>query len=331
MNFIPIQYGAAAYPSHIKCEIKEIAGHFDKDAIACAGAFSLHTEYSYGKRAFSGALIGKFDELKSAQKDGVPQLWRSAKWAEQFADFIFELVATNGANSSTNLGVSKISNGENSTSLSNSNSVNFNAKNSANDLNLNGAKPHAPAIIEIHPPFNDYCDLDEFFAHYERFERKIHAEFDSQILIENRVGTLYRGGRFLVQKASEIAALCERIAKNGVNLGVVLDFPQLLTAEKIDTTRFDKAKFKAALDALQPYAAQVSGIHIWGKKKNRAGRWVAHCGDFDAFFEGNADSRDFFVAQIKQFCDDGRARYFVPEVNSGEKDLREIVKYFFEI
>lgn len=99
MPFIPIQYGNATYPSHIKCDIKEVAGHFDKAEISCKGKFSLHTEYSYGKRAFNTSLMKHFDELKNAQKDGVPQLWRNEKWANEFADFIVELVLTNTLNS----------------------------------------------------------------------------------------------------------------------------------------------------------------------------------------------------------------------------------------
>ncbi len=293
MSFIPIQYGNTTYPSYIKCDTREVAGHFDKMEISCQGKFSLHTEYSYGKRTFNTPLIKQFDALKNAQKDGIPQLWYNAKWANEFADFIFELVATNALNSST----SSIQN--------------------------------APTIIEIHPPFNDYCDFDTFFSHFEIFEKKIHAIFPrSKIVIENRVGTVYRGGRFIMQKASEIATLCETIIKNGVKLGVVLDFPQLLTAEKIDTLNFNQTKFKVTLNTLSPFKEQIDGIHIWAKKKNPNGRWVSHCGNFETFFD-NDNSVNFFVSEIKDFCNDGKERYFVPEVNSGENDLQEIIRHFF--
>lgn len=114
-----------------------------------------------------------------------------------------------------------------------------------------------------------------------------------------------------------------------MNLGVVLDFPQLLTAEKIDTLNFNEAIFKDTLNTLSPFKGQIDGIHIWAKKKNPNGRWVSHCGTFDTFF-GNIKSVNFFVGEIKAFCDDGRDRYFVPEVNSGESDLLEIIKHFFE-
>ena len=59
MNFIPIRYNDIDYPSHIKSEINETAGHLDKDTIEVNGLFSLHTEYSYGKRNFNSGIIKK--------------------------------------------------------------------------------------------------------------------------------------------------------------------------------------------------------------------------------------------------------------------------------
>ena len=89
-----------------------------------------------------------------------------------------------------------------------------------------------PEIIEIHPPFNDYCSLEEFSERYRIFEHKIHEIYpNTTIVIKNRSGAVYHGGKFLVVKAKEIAALCEIIRQCGLELGVVLDFPQLLTAE----------------------------------------------------------------------------------------------------
>ena len=55
-------------------------------------------------------------------------------------------------------------------------------------------------IIEIHPPFNDYCPtIDHFIEIYKTFEERILSIFPGvEILIENRFGSLYKGGKFLV-------------------------------------------------------------------------------------------------------------------------------------
>ena len=85
---IPVKYHRRNYPPHIKAEIDEIAGHFDVSRMSAARKFSLHTEYSYGKRKLESDLLEKLPVLKNAQKNGVPQLWYSKQWAVEFAKFI---------------------------------------------------------------------------------------------------------------------------------------------------------------------------------------------------------------------------------------------------
>ncbi len=252
--------------------------------IEAAEAYSLHTEYSYGKRKFDTELIAAFSILCEANKDGVPQLWKSNEWAEEFSTFIIRL--TQGHKS--------------------------------------------PTIIEIHPPFNDYCSLEEFSERYRIFEQKIHAVYpDTTIVIENRSGAVYHGGKFLVGKAKEIAALCEVIRQCDLNLGIVLDFPQLLTAEGIDTLKFKEEKYQAAIDSLISYRDLIKGIHIWGKKKSATGRWVAHAGNLDTYFGDNQEVKTLFISGIEQICNDGVRRFLVPEVNSGATDLDAIMKDLF--
>ena len=280
MNFRFVQYGGNTYPDGIVPELVEIAGHLDKDYIEDFPEYSLHTEYSYGKRNFSSALINMYPVLCKANKEGVPQLWKSSDWASQFADFVISL---------TN-------------------------------------KHTAPKVIEIHPPFSDYCDIDLFIERYSVFEEHIHKCYPStEIVIENRAGSIYHGGRFIISKAVEIAELCKKIQDTKTNLGVVLDFPQLLTAEHIKTESFDHNKYSAAIDKIYPYRDTIKGIHIWGKKKNASGRWVAHNGTLDTFIENPAD-KEFFISGIRRICSDGKPRFFVPEVNSGESDLKAVVK-----
>jgi len=280
LNFKFVQYGGNAYPDDIVPVLVEVAGHLDKDNIENYPDYSLHTEYSYGKRNLSSDMLQKYPELREANKDGVPQLWKNTNWAEQFAGFIKELT--------------------------------------------NNHKP--PKVVEIHPPFSDYSNIDSFIERYTVFEQLIHKDYpNTEIVIENRAGSIYHGGRFIVSKAKEIATLCKIINERNVNLGIVLDFPQLLTAENIKTNAFDKEKYAVAIDTIYPYQSNIKGIHIWAKKKGSTGKWVAHNGTLDTFFE-NSDDKEAFIAGIRKICSDNRSRFFVPEVNSGENDLMSVVR-----
>ena len=127
-SFIFVEYNGVPYPEKYNSEISEVAGHLDKQSIEEIEVYSLHTEYSYGKRKFDTELISRFPVLMEADKDGVPQLWKNIKWADSFADFIINLTAEHTP----------------------------------------------PKIIEIHPPFIDYCTLNEFIERYCTFEKKIH-------------------------------------------------------------------------------------------------------------------------------------------------------------
>lgn len=201
-NFIFVEYNGVSYPEGFPAQIHEVAGHLDKEFIENKEAYSLHTEYSYGKRKFDTKRISQFLTLREANKDGVPQLWKSEEWAKSFADFVIDLTKD--------------------------------------------CTP--PKTIEIHPPFNDYCTLSEFIDRYCIFEKKIHAVYpNALIVIENRAGAVYRGGEFLIGKAKEIANLCDQIKKCNLNLGVVLDFPQLLTAEGINPEKFNAEKYSIIL------------------------------------------------------------------------------------
>ena len=62
-----------------------------------------------------------------------------------------------------------------------------------------------------------------------------------------------------------------------------MDFPQLLTAERLDTLKFNADKYMSAIEKIHPYQHLIKGIHIWGKKKNPKGRWIAHCGNLDTY------------------------------------------------
>ncbi|WP_026499280.1 hypothetical protein [Butyrivibrio sp. WCD2001] len=280
MNFIYVQYGGHSYPDGIKTDLVEVAGHFDKEDIPDISNYSLHTEYSYGKRKLNSDLMKGFLHLPVDNKDGVPQLWKSEEWAEEFARFIFTLTSEH----------------------------------------------QEPCVIEIHPPFNDYCDMEAFVTRYKVFESMIHRAWpDTPIVVENRAGSVYHGGKFILSKAQDIECLCKLIESEGIKLGVVLDFPQLLTGENIKPDQFDAEKYLNAIDLIYPYRRYVKGIHVWGKKKSINGRWVAHNGTLNDLFPMQED-KEIFLNGIKAICDDGLPRFLVPEVNSGADDLANVVR-----
>lgn len=68
-QLIPVNYRNKEYPCGIVCKINEVAAHFDKKSIKINNNYySLHTEYSYGKRKLDTDTINEFQELLSANK-----------------------------------------------------------------------------------------------------------------------------------------------------------------------------------------------------------------------------------------------------------------------
>ncbi len=168
-----VQYGKLKYPDGIIPELVEVAGHLDKEEIEDYPKYSLHTEYSYGKRELSSDLLGKYQELRDTNKEGVPQLWKNKEWSSQFEEFVLDL--TQGHT--------------------------------------------APVVVEIHPPFSDYSNLDQFIERYKVFEERLHENYpDTEIVVENRAGTVYKGGSFIISKATQIQSLCEMIEKTNTML-----------------------------------------------------------------------------------------------------------------
>ena len=273
--FEMIKYHGQEYPEEIPLRIEEIAAHFDITEIKGKLGYSLHTEYSYGKRNFNSVLITKYPEIRNAQKDGVPQLWKNRTWASQFADFIFSLVG-------------------------------------------NGPDPR---VIEIHPPFSDYTDMEGFIEVYSVFESKINERFPNvEILIENRCGSVYHGGKFILSKVHDIAALSDAIERKGLKLRIAYDVPQIYTAHNAK----EEESFIGLLQATNQYRAFIGGVHLWGKKNSETGRRVSHCGNLDTYF-GDLEIKNHFLKEFKDCFDDGKVRKIVLEVNSGNSDLQSII------
>jgi len=275
---IPIKYHKRTYPEHIIPEIQEVAGHFDIRELSSTGKFSLHTEYSYGKRKLDSNLIKEFPAITTHHKKRVPQLWFSKQWAEEFSDFITALCQEN-----------------------------------------------QPVIIEIHPPFSDYTkSIDHFLDIYTRFEETILTKYpDTLLFIENRCGTMYSGGKFLLTTVDDVVELNNSLANRQLKLKITLDFPQLLTSYR-GPQHIQEKKMVCLLDGLLPCQESITGIHLWGKKRNKKGRLIAHQGDLNTYFE-DKNKKSAFLIWLKKFLSDGKTRYFVPEVNGSDENLHSII------
>lgn len=279
--FEMIKYHSQEYPADIPLRIEEIAAHFDVQKVAGGLDWSLHTEYSYGKRKFDSEMVSHYPDIISANKDGVPQIWKSETWASQFADFILEL---------------------------------------AGDIKV-------PKVIEIHPPFNDYTDLAGFISSYSVFETKIKEHFpDVEILIENRCGSVYKGGKFVISKLPEVASLYNEIDRADLALKIAYDVPQIYTAHNAKAER----EYISLLESTRELRPFIGGVHLWGKRLSETGRKVSHCGDLTSYF-GNEGIKEAFLHSFKDCFDDGKARKLVLEVNSGNSDLNSIITDLKEV
>lgn len=177
-----------------------------------------------------------------------------------------------------------------------------------------------PKIIEVHPPFSDYTDLDGFIASYSVFEAKIKACFpETQILLENRCGSRY-GKSFLVSKFEDVVTVKRKIEMNRLALRLAFDVPQIFTAEQAD----DSKAYTALLEQASTIKDFIEGVHLWGKKETKSGRRVSHCGDLNTYFKDPAAKQEFLTEFVRCF-DDGKIRKMVLEVNSGNDDLRSIL------
>jgi len=179
-----------------------------------------------------------------------------------------------------------------------------------------------PAVIEVHPPFKDYTDFAGFIQSYRVFEESVLERYpDVDLLIENRCGSVYKGGRFLVSKLQEVETLCNCIAQSNLHLKVAYDVPQIYTAHNVKKPEV----YLSLLQQTEALRGFIGGVHLWGKRKSESGRKVSHCGDLTTYFEGDTGLKKNFLQQFNQCFDDGISRKMVLEVNSGNDDLLSIV------
>ncbi|MEM1671712.1 MAG: hypothetical protein QXY92_05255 [Archaeoglobaceae archaeon] len=124
-----------------------------------------------------------------------------------------------------------------------------------------------PKIIEIHPPFNDYSDLETFIKNYRIFEEVISELFpETEIAIENRFGTQYRGGEFLISNVIDIMNLSKLISRFELKLRIALDVPQLFSAHRYLKGRnlLNSAQIRDILEQLKKCREFIMGLHFGG-------------------------------------------------------------------
>ncbi|MFX0171313.1 MAG: hypothetical protein ACFE9L_05285 [Candidatus Hodarchaeota archaeon] len=277
---IPIKYHKKEYPLFVKPQIEEIAAHFDKKDVTPTMHYSLHTEYSYGKRDLENELINEYPTLKHSQKKNIPELWKNEKWAKEFFQFIASLI---------------------------------------ND--------HIdPELIEIHPPFSEYCSsIKDFLSIYSKFEQIFHRSYPkSHIVIENRYGSRYPQKGFLISNSENLITLSQEINRKNLKLKIALDIPQLLSSYGLTPETITRKSITRALDPIKRISKNILGIHLWGKKRS-AKRLLSHIGDLNSFCNNNNTLKQYLLGRIANLFDDDIPRYFVPEVNSKNEDLVSIV------
>ncbi len=181
-----------------------------------------------------------------------------------------------------------------------------------------------PSIIEIHPPFDDYCiTLDQFIDVYKIFEKEIlRISPKTKIFIENRYGTNYKNGKFILSCTDEIKNMVNKIKETKIKLRIVLDIPQLFSAHGLTHKNFSKRNIEEIFKELIPIREYIDGIHLWGKKLSQKSRPISHAGNLDTYL---GKFKTHFLNTLYDFLNDGKPRYFVPEVNSAEEDLFSIV------
>lgn len=279
IQFNMVRYHKKKYPSYIPLNLEEVAGHFDIENIFPTSPYSLHTEYSYGKRIFKNALLEKYSEIIKANKNGVPQLWKNEMWAKMFAEFLIEF--TNGI--------------------------------------------QEPDVIEIHPPFNDYMgSIKDFIKVYKVFENVIKNKYaKTKIHIENRCGSIYCGGQFLISTVPQMKELCQYIESDNLKLHIALDIPQLYTSHHVTPKKCDG--ITVLLHELKEIRQYIDGVHLWGKRISK-GRRIAHCGNFDTYFNYDMKLKKAFLDSLRRLFDDNQIRNLVLEVNSQNEDLFSIIE-----
>jgi hypothetical protein len=292
------------YPSQVEANIHEISGNFDKEKLSQSNSFySLHTDSASKPRTFNSKIFRDLIHIKSAQTNGIPQLWYDKNWAGDFFTFVDRIIGSN---------------------------------NPPEVLEIHPPFINYPIFENCRISIRkfDYCKAFKIFLDvFDVFNKKFIEKYkETKVFIENR-GSNW-SGRFLLTKPSEILNFARILNKKNSSLNIVIDYPQIFSALYISKN----IKKKKALQEkgiliddeileevilfnkdLIENRSIIGGIHIWGKKKDDAGIWRSHAGDLNDLFNKDNDLKKKFLDSIFSTFNDNKARYFVPEVNNREK------------
>jgi len=180
-----------------------------------------------------------------------------------------------------------------------------------------------PEIVEVHPPFEQSCpSMERFLELYRKFEEVLREKFpDARIVVENRCGGRGLPGKFLVSTVADTLDLARAIAEQQSTLTIVLDVPQVFTAERLDAVTASAEEIRTLMSRLRPAMPVVTGLHLWGSTL----RGGSHSADLNEHFGYRQDVKSSFVRDLSSLLDDDRERYFVPEINSGRRDVLESI------
>ena len=283
VKFIPVQCQNYKYPSDIKPKIQERSANFFRTDIEKTNFqyLSLHTDY--------------------------PKVWHepqrskilSSGFLKEFP-FIFKNIYDSGEDCFSKLWCSD---------------KGWSKDFSAFLIRLTeGIEPKRIKIIEIHPPFDEYCKLLEtFIERYATFEEEVSKKFPSaKICIENRYNNskTKKFGNFILSTNEDMIKLTELISKSHLKLQLVVDFPQLFSEHYDDKLISEEWMIEKVLTPLSEIKNFIAYTHIWGKTI----RGAAHNADLNTYFKENNKVKDCFLREICKLFDDGTARYFLPEV-----------------
>ncbi len=288
VRFIPVRYSSTAYPSDIPPKIQEATANFfnffkHKKTLQKTSLpyLSLHTDPGY---------LGKKD------------IFVASKLPNEFP-IISENVFNFGNRCVSKLWFNKKWSKEFSGFLV---------------MLTEGIEPSRIKVIEVHPPFDTYCDsLEIFLQIYEAFEEIALKEFPAAVInIKNRVNSVpnRKGGKFLLSTNHDIIKLSNLISKSNLKLKLVLDIPQLLS-EHHGNALLSEKKIKEVLAPIRDVRDYISGTHIWGYDLNEE-KGGQHGADLNTYFNNDKKLKTCFLREICKLFNDGKKRYFVPEVGS---------------
>ncbi len=294
VTFIPIKYHTKAYPNHIVPWIQETTATLTTKELKRThlSYLSLHTEpaYGYKKRVVSQAHLRHEFPILYHTAGVFGKMWVPKLWYDSTWSQEFSRYLLTLAQ---------------------------------------GIEPYKIKIIEIHPPFDDYCEsLKMFLEHYRIFEETILSHFpDTKIHIENRCNkaTLYRGGKFILSTSHQMVELAELLSETDIQLRMVVDFPQLFK-ELFPSTVLTEEMIQFALAPLKQCKDVLEGIHIWGREDAKP----PHHGNLDTLFGKNTTVKHSFLQTVWELFNDNCSRYFLPEVNSRSQDVIDIIHDFEE-